>query len=75
MKVINTENTCPFFIQFAVSCYIHISYDKFLKERDPSGERISHVRRTIEKDTECHRTLCQEEKKKSTIQLSADQFC
>lgn len=51
--------------------------DKFLtimEECDPNGERISQVRRAIEKDTACRRTLYQEKKKKGGIQLTLDKF-
>ncbi|CAK9821640.1 Tigger transposable element-derived protein 1, partial [Anthophora retusa] len=51
--------------------------DKFLtimEEYDPNGERISQVRRAIEKDTACYRNLYQEKKKKGSIQLTLDKF-
>ena len=45
-----------------------------MEKYDPNGERISYVRRTAEKDTECYRTLYQEKERKSTIQLSLNKF-
>ena len=45
--------------------FMHLG--KFLtimEECDPNGERISQVRRAIDKDTTCYRTLYQEKKKR-----------
>ncbi|KZC08166.1 hypothetical protein WN55_10037 [Dufourea novaeangliae] len=49
--------------------------DKFftiMEECDSNGERISQVRRAIEKDTACYRNLYQEKKKMGGIQLTLD---
>nr|XP_012146667.1 PREDICTED: tigger transposable element-derived protein 1-like [Megachile rotundata] len=51
--------------------------DKFLsimEECDPNGERISQVRRAIEKDIACYRNLYEEKKKMGGIQLTVDKF-
>lgn len=44
-----------------------------MEECDLNGDHASHVRKSIENDTACYRTLY-EKKKKLTIQFSLDNF-
>lgn len=51
--------------------------DKFLnimEDCDPNGERISQVRRAINKDIACYKILYEEKKKNSGKQLTLDNF-